>query len=33
VAIRPTMHGLERLVNKPVYVIPSRRRKEKKKYG
>ena len=33
VAIRPTIHGLERLVNKPVYVIPSRRRKEKNKYG
>jgi RNA-binding protein len=33
VAIRPTVHGLERLVNKPVYVIPSRRRKEKNKYG
>ena len=33
VAIRPTMRDLERLVSKPVYVIPSRRRKEKNKYG
>jgi len=33
VAIRPAMRGVERLVNKPVYVIPSRRRKEKNKYG
>jgi len=33
VAIRPTMYGPERLVNKPVYVTPSRRRKEKNKYG
>jgi RNA-binding protein len=33
VAIRPTVHSPERLLNKPVYVIPSRRRKEKNKYG
>jgi rRNA processing protein Gar1 len=33
VAIRPTVHDPQRLVNKPVYVIPSRRRKEKTMYG
>jgi RNA-binding protein len=33
VAIRPMMRSPERLVNKPVYVIPSKRRKEKNKYG
>jgi RNA-binding protein len=33
VAIRPTIHDPERLVNKPVYAIPSRRRREKNKYG
>jgi RNA-binding protein len=33
VAIRPTVHDPQRLVNKPVYAIPSRRRKEKNKYG
>ena len=32
-AIRPIMRCPERLVNKRVYVIPSRRRKEKNKYG
>jgi RNA-binding protein len=33
VAIRPTVHDPEKLVNKPVYAVPSRRRKEKNKYG
>ncbi len=33
VAIRPTIHNPEKMVNKPVYVIPSKRRKEKNKYG
>ena len=33
VAIRPIIRDPEKLVNKPVYVLPSRRRKEKNKYG
>jgi RNA-binding protein len=33
VAIRPIIHDPEKLVHKPVYVLPSRRRKEKNKYG
>ena len=33
VSIRSTVHDPERLVNKPVYVTPSKRRKEKSKYG
>ena len=32
-AIRPTIRDPEKLVNRPVYVIPSKRRKEKNKYG
>jgi RNA-binding protein len=32
-SIRPVVSDPERLVNKPVYVIPSKRRKEKNKYG
>jgi len=32
-AIRPTIRNPEKLVNQPVYVIPSKRRKEKNKYG
>jgi RNA-binding protein len=32
VAIRPTVHDPQRLVSKPVYVLPSRRRKEKNRY-
>jgi RNA-binding protein len=34
VSIRPTVRDPEKLVNKPLYVIPSKMRKEKKKrYG
>ena len=33
VAVRPAIHDPQRLVNKPVYVIPSMRRMEKRKYG
>jgi RNA-binding protein len=33
VAIRSTVCDPEKMVNRPVYVIPSRRRKEKNKYG
>jgi RNA-binding protein len=33
VSIRPTIRDPERLANKPVYVIPSKRRKERNKYG
>ena len=33
VLIKPTAHNPERLLDKPVYVIPSERRKEKRKYG
>jgi RNA-binding protein len=33
VAIRPTIRDPEKMVNSPVYVIPSKRRKEKNKYG
>jgi len=33
VSIRPTVRDPERLVNKPVYAIPSKKRKEKNKYG
>ena len=32
-AIRPTIHNPERMVSKTIYAIPSRRRKEKNKYG
>jgi RNA-binding protein len=32
VAIRPTVQNPQRLVNKPVYILPSRRRKEKNRY-
>jgi rRNA processing protein Gar1 len=32
-AIRPTIRDPGKLVNRPVYVIPSKRRKEKHKYG
>lgn len=32
-AIRPTIHDPDKLVNKPVYALPSKRRKEKNKYG
>lgn len=33
VAIRSTVRDPEKMVNRPVYVIPSKRRKEKNKYG
>jgi RNA-binding protein len=33
VAIRPTVRDPEKMINRPVYVIPSKRRKEKNKYG
>jgi RNA-binding protein len=33
VSIRSTARDPEKMVNRPVYVIPSRRRKEKNKYG
>lgn len=33
VAIRPTIHDPYKTVNKPLYLIPSKRRKEKNKYG
>ena len=33
VAIRPTIRDPGKMVNTPVYVIPSKRRKEKNKYG
>lgn len=33
VAVRPAIHSPEKMVNKPVYVVPSERRKEKNKYG
>jgi RNA-binding protein len=33
VAIRSTVRDPEKMVNSPVYVIPSKRRKEKNKYG
>ena len=33
IAIRPTIRDPEKMVNNPVYVIPSKRRKEKNKYG
>jgi RNA-binding protein len=33
VAIRPMVRDPEKMVNRPVYVIPSKRRKEKNKYG
>ena len=33
VAIRTTARDPEKMVNRPVYVIPSKRRKEKNKYG
>ncbi len=33
VAIRPTARNPEKMINRPVYVIPSKRRKEKNKYG
>ncbi len=33
VSIRPTVRDPEKLVNKPVYAIPSQKRKEKNKYG
>ena len=32
-SIRSMVSDPEKLVNKPVYVIPSKRRKEKNKYG
>jgi len=32
-AIRPTIRNPERMVNRTIYVIPSKRRKEKNKYG
>jgi RNA-binding protein len=32
-AIRPTIRSLEKLTNKMVYIIPSKRRKEKNRYG
>jgi RNA-binding protein len=33
VAIRSTARDPEKIVNRPVYVIPSKRRREKNKYG
>jgi RNA-binding protein len=33
VAIRPTVREPERLTSKTVYVLPSKRRKEKNRYG
>jgi RNA-binding protein len=33
VAIRPTTRSPEKLANKTVYTIPSKRRKEKSRYG
>ena len=33
VAIRPTVRDPEKMINRPVYVIPSKRKKEKNKYG
>ncbi len=33
VAIRPTVRDPEKMINRPVYVIPSKRTKEKNKYG
>ena len=33
VAIRPMVRDPEKMVNRPVYVIPSKRRKEKYKHG
>ncbi len=33
VAIRPTVRDPEKMINRPVYVIPSKRRREKNKYG
>jgi RNA-binding protein len=33
VAIRPTVRDPEKMISRPVYVIPSKRRKEKYKYG
>ncbi len=33
VAIRPTVRDPEKMINRLVYVIPSKRRKEKNKYG
>jgi len=32
-AIRPTVRDPEKLTNKKVYIFPSKRRKEKKRYG
>jgi len=32
-SIKPMINDPERLVNRPVYVIPSKRRKEKSRYG
>lgn len=33
VTVRPTIHDPQKLVNKPVYIVPSARRKEKHRYG
>jgi RNA-binding protein len=33
VAVRPTVRDPEKLANKMVYVFPSKRRKEKNRYG
>jgi len=32
-AIRPAIHNPERMVNRTIYVIPSKRRKERNKHG
>jgi len=32
-AIKPTVRDAEKLINKMVYVFPSKRRKEKNRYG
>jgi RNA-binding protein len=32
-AVRPTVRDPEKLANKMVYVFPTKRRKEKKRYG